>query len=122
MAFVRSSRPRSAHPRSPRLVLAVGQRAFVHAPDGTSRLVSLTNGDGIPGATVLTDGAEVEVLAWRPRGSTGTRYRIRHRSDGGADGWVAAEELRTTAVRATPELEPVSEPHAGFGRPFGSTP
>ena len=121
MAFVPSSRPRSARPRSPRLVLAVGQRAFVHAPGGTSRLVSLTNGDGIPGATALCDGTEVEVLAWRPRGSTGTRYRIRHRSDG-ADGWVAAEELRTTAVRATPELEPVSERYGGFGRPFGSTP
>jgi hypothetical protein len=119
MAFV-PSRQRSARPPSkPRIVLAVGQRAFVHSPADTSRPVLLTDDHGIPGMTGLADGTEVEVLAWRPRGSNGTRYRVCHRIEG-TDGWLAAEELRTTAIRATPEPRPVTEPHTGFGRPFGS--
>jgi hypothetical protein len=119
MAFV-PSRQRSVRPASkPRIVLAVGQRAFVHSPIDTSRVVLLTDDHGNPEGTGLTDGTEVEVLAWRPRGSNGTRYRVCRRIEG-TDGWLAAEELRTTAIRATPEPRPVTEPHSGFGRPFGS--
>ena len=120
MAFV-PSRPRPPRAaRQPRIVLAVGQRAFVHSPTDTSRLVALTNDHGIPGAMALRDGTEVEVLAWRPRGSAGTRYRVCHRVDG-TDGWLAAEELRTTAIRSTHEPPPAMEPPSGFGRPFGSS-
>jgi hypothetical protein len=39
----------------------------------------------------------------------------------GTDGWLAAEELRTTAIRSTPEPPPAMEPPSGFGRPFGSS-
>jgi hypothetical protein len=91
----------------------------VHASGDTSHIVLLTNDRGIPGATALRDGTEVEVLAWRPRGSAGTRYRVCDRSDG-ADGWVAAEELRTTAIRAITEPRLQEPTSSGFGRPFGS--
>ena len=121
MAFI-SSRSRQVRPERPRLVLAVGQRAFVHSPANVSYGVLLTDNNGNPGAVSLRDGTEVEVLAWRPRGSAGTRYRVCDRSDG-ADGWLAAEELRATAVRATPEPPPAapSSPPDGFGRRFGSS-
>jgi hypothetical protein len=101
-------------------VLAVGQRVFVNTPPNVGYGVLLTDDHGIPGAVALRDGTEVEVLAWRPRGSAGTRYRVCDRSDG-ADGWLAAEELRATAIRTTPEPPPAPViPQSGFGRRFGS--
>jgi len=119
MSFIRS-RSRPARPVGPpRAVLAVGRRVFVHATPDAARLVSLTNEHGIPGAAVLRDGTEVEVLAWRPRGSAGTRYRVCARPDG-TDGWLAADELRTTAVRVVAQPAPEPEPAPGLGRPFGS--
>jgi hypothetical protein len=117
MSFFRS-RPRSGPIAArPRFVLAVGQRAFVHSPAQQSHVVFLTNEHGIPGDTVLRDGSEIEVVAWRPRGLDGTRYRIRGCADG-ADGWLAAEELRTTAAPATPDEHAATAP-AAAGRPFG---
>jgi hypothetical protein len=81
------------------IVLAVGRHVFVNGPLDSSRLVLFTDQYGQCPATVgLQDGAEVEVLAWRPRGSAGTRYRVRDQADG-ADGWLGADELRTTAIR-----------------------
>lgn len=119
MSFFRS-RPRSGPvPARPRLVLAVGQRAFVHSSAQHGHFVSLTNEHGVPGDTVLRDGSEIEVLAWRPRGIDGTRYRIRRCADG-VDGWLAAEELRTTPARATAEPEAATSAPTGAGRPFGA--
>jgi len=106
------------------VVLAVGQRVFINPPGDMSRLVSLTDERGVPAAGALRDGAEVEIIAWRPRGSTGTRYRVRNNSDG-SDGWLAADELRATAIRpvsaapTAPEA-PSSTGYNGAGRPFGS--
>lgn len=115
MSFFRS-RPRSGPgPTRPRLVLAVGQRAFVHSPVRHGDVVFLTNDSGIPGDAVLRDGNEIEVLAWRPRGVAGTRYRIRRCADG-IDGWLGADELRTTRARATAEDD--GTPPNG-SRPFG---
>jgi hypothetical protein len=105
------------------VILAIGQRAFINRPGDAALMVSLTDERGVPAAT-LSDGVEVEIIAWRPRGSTGTRYRVRNHSDG-SDGWRAAEELRTTALRP-PAPEPIaratSSPtgYYGPGRPFGS--
>ncbi len=121
MSFFRS-RPRSGPVAAqPRFVLAVGQRAFVHSPPQQSHVVFLTNEHGIPGDTVLRDGSEIEVVAWRPRGLDGTRYRIRGCADG-VDGWLAAEELRTTATPARPVApeQELAVPPPGHGRPFGS--
>jgi hypothetical protein len=120
MGFIPSRTRHAPRVERPRLVLAVGQRAFVQSPPNVSYGVLLTDDHGNPGAVALRDGTEVEVLAWRPRGSTGTRYRVCDRSDG-ADGWLAAEELRATAVRTTPEPPPAAPPPSdGFGRRFGS--
>ena len=124
MPFI-PSRQRSVHPpRRVQVVLAVGQRVFINRPTDTNYPVSLTDERGVPAAAVLSDGAEVEIIAWRPRGSTGTRYRVRNHSDG-SDGWLAANELRATAVRpaaalADPAAAPSSPARHDTGRPFGS--
>src|SRR6185369_15143139 len=89
-----SSRPRGIiSPRATQVILAVGQRAFVHHPGDSPYPVAMTDDQGVPAAAALRDGDEVEILAWRPRGSTGTRYRVRRPADG-ANGWLAATELR----------------------------
>lgn len=120
MAFV-PSRQRPARPAGPaRVVLAVGQRAFVHSAADVARTVFLTNDRGIPGDRALRDGTEVEILGWRPRGSNGTRYRVCDRAVG-TDGWLAAEELRTTASRPQPDPPATTPPPSDpFGRRFGS--
>jgi hypothetical protein len=82
------------------VVLAVGQTVFVHCAPGDIAVV-LTDEAGIPISAGLADGSEVRVLAWRPRGSTGTRYRVRVRRDG-ADGWLGARQLRVTAEAPAP--------------------
>ena len=119
-----SSRSRGiVAPRATQVILAVGQRAFVHHPGDGPYPVAMTDEQGEPAAAALRDGDEVEILAWRPRGSTGTRYRVRRHTDG-AHGWLAANELRRTAVRPAPAAP--SEPSTSMaryhdiGRPFGS--
>jgi hypothetical protein len=110
-------------PRAKQMVLAVGQRAFVHHPIDSPYPVAMTDDQGVPAASALRDGDEVEILAWRPRGSTGTRYCVRRHADG-SHGWLAAAELRRTAARPEPS-EPVEAPqpasrYPDTGRPFGS--
>jgi len=123
MAFV-PSRPRPGpRPVRPagqsRVVLAVGQRAFVNAPSDATGMVLLTDDHGVGGDSALRDGMEVEIIGWRPRGASGTRYRVCDRSSG-SDGWLAAEELRTTTSRPTSVDDvPPSGTHPQ-GRRFGS--
>jgi hypothetical protein len=119
-----SSRPRVVV-RTTQIVLAVGQRAFVNHPGDSPYPVAMTDDQGVPAPAALRDGDEVEILAWRPRGSTGTRYRVRRHADG-ANGWLAAAELRRTAVRPAP-ADPAEAPRSPSsryndmgGRPFGS--
>jgi hypothetical protein len=112
--------------------LAVGQRVFVNSPDVPPRPVALGDESGslFSGAS-LVDGVEVEVLAWRPRGPSDTRYRVR--AADGADGWLAAGNLRRSLVPPPPpssptpaqtavparSSEPPSPPAAARGRRFG---
>jgi hypothetical protein len=103
-------------------VIAVGSRVFVHCIEDASGSVILTDESGTVARSSLADGVVVEVLAWRPRGSGGTRYRVRVGREG-ADGWVAAANLRTTAARPAvappaPTPEPKSQPDMD-GRRFG---
>jgi hypothetical protein len=119
-----SSRQRGiVSPRATPMILAVGQRAFVHHPGDSAYPIAMTDDQGLPAAAAMRDGDEVEILAWRPRGSTGTRYRVRRHADG-ANGWLAATELRRTAVRPAPATaEAPSQPSPRYfdtGRPFGS--
>ena len=117
-----SSRSRVAV-RATQVVLAVGQRAFVNHPSDSPYPIAMTDDQGLPAPASMLDGDEVEILAWRPRGSTGTRYRVRRHTDG-AHGWLAAGELRRTAVRPAP-AEPTEAAQSAaryhdMGRPFGS--
>ena len=120
MAFP-SSRRSIAPPRL-KIVLAIGQRVFVNSPDVPPRPVALGDESGklFSGASLI-DGVEVEVMAWRPRGPSDTRYRVR--AADGADGWLAAGNLRKSLVpppspsSTTPAQMAV--PAEGNGRPFG---
>ena len=124
MPFMPSYRKRPVRPfaKVP-IVLAVGRHVFVHGSLDPSRPVLFTDEHGTcPTSVRRQDGAEVEVLAWRPRGSAGTRYRVRDQADG-ADGWLMADELRTTAIRPpaepTPAAAPGTSPSMRSPRPFG---
>jgi hypothetical protein len=96
MSFQPRSRFTPRPPRVDTVVLAVGQTVFVHCAPGDGAVV-LTDESGSPISAALSDGSEVQVLAWRPRGSHGTRYRVRVRGNS-ADGWLGARQLRPTAV------------------------
>jgi hypothetical protein len=81
----------------------------------------LADDDGRTSQNSLTDGAEVEILAWRPLGARGTRYRVRAREDG-HEGWLAADALRQTAVPLPSEpaqekpVAPTRDAHRKFGQ------
>ena len=76
-------------------VFAVGRRVYVSCAGDRPAEVALTDDSGADAPTGLADGTEVEILAWRPRGSHGTRYRVRATRDG-REGWLAVENLRGT--------------------------
>lgn len=126
MAFLPSRRfvPRPPVRSTP--VMAVGQRVFVNSPGNRSGSVALGDASGkIQSAVYLSDGSEVEVLAWRPRGASDTRYRVRALH--GADGWLPADNLRTALVpppppeSSTPEQTSAAQSAAAdaAGRAFG---
>jgi len=89
-------------------VFAVGRRVYVACVGERLAHVALTDDGGADARTVLADGTEVEILAWRPRGSRGTRYRVRATRDG-REGWLAVDNLRGTPSAASP---PVTAPPA----------
>jgi hypothetical protein len=74
-------------------VFAVGRRMYVACPEEHPARVALTDDAGANALTSLADGTEVEILAWRPRGFAGTRYRVRSTRNG-REGWLAAGSLR----------------------------
>ena len=85
-------------------VFAVGRRVYVaSAGDGLTH-VALTDDAGADARTRLTDGTEVEILAWRPRKFDGTRYRVRVTREG-FEGWLAGDNLRSTPVAISAPME-----------------
>jgi hypothetical protein len=76
-------------------VFAVGRRVYVASPEDRPTHVALTDDAGADSRTRLADGAEVEILAWLPRGSGDTRYRVRSTRNG-LEGWLAVDNLRGT--------------------------
>jgi len=115
---------RRAIPRPPPLsfIIAIGQHAFVHCRTGTAQSVVLGDASGkVMSSTSLADGVEVEVLAWRPRGPTDTRYRVRAIGGDRADGWLFAQSLRRTLI---PPVEAVASLPAppDVARPARSAP
>jgi len=117
--------PRASAPlqkNRPATILSVGRRAYVNCRGR----VALAEDDGRTSPNSLADGAEVEILAWRPLGARGTRYRVRAQQDG-HEGWLAADALRQTAVSVTTapaaQQKPVAPPrpmtrdtHRKFGQ------
>jgi hypothetical protein len=118
--------PRPIRQKGP--VFAVGHAAYV---DCSGYGVTLTDDAGKTALASVSDGAEVEILGWRPRGADGTRYRVRA-ARSGLEGWLAATNLRGSPVAVpaavpapaappTPETQTrtrTAEPRAG-GRRFG---
>jgi len=76
-------------------VFAVGRRVYVACSGGHPADVTLTDAAGADALTRLADGTEVEILAWRPRGSDGTRYCVRA-THNGLVGWLPVDNLRNT--------------------------
>jgi len=89
-------------------VLAVGWRVLVASPAGKGHRVELTDSEGTTTVTSLPHGAEVEILAWRPRRSGATMYRVQPTS-GGKEGWVSGASLK---ARPAPAPRPVPKPVA----------
>ena len=96
----------SRNPRKPTTsgnagpIFGVGRQVFVHCPGGREdRTALFDDKGGVLGS--LIDGAEVEVLAWLPRGSA-TRYLVRA-THTELSGWLGAANLRTTRVRRSAE-------------------
>jgi hypothetical protein len=102
--------------------MAIGQRVFVDSAGSPSGSVPLGDLSGkIASAVRLADGDEVRVLEWRPRGANETRYRVQ--APHGVDGWLPAENLRSTLV-AVPRVAPAGPPRTTMvadsgGRRFG---
>ena len=105
--------PRSTPPpqRTRASALSVGRRVYVNCRGR----VALTEDDGRVSATSLADGAQVEIVAWRP-GGAGTRYRVR--ASEGHEGWLAADALRPTATVAAdqPAATKPTAPPVRFAR------
>ena len=89
-------------------VLAVGWRVLVASPEGKGHRVPLTDSEGTTTVTTVPHGAEVEILAWRPRRSGATMYRVQPTS-GGKEGWVSGASLK---ARPAPAPRPAPKPAA----------
>jgi hypothetical protein len=86
-------------------VFAVGRRVYVACSREHPPHVTLKDDSDAVSRTSLTDGTEVEILAWRPRGFGETRYRVRSTGTG-LEGWLAGDNLRTTQAAVAPPAEP----------------
>jgi hypothetical protein len=97
-------------------VLAVGWRVLVASPAGKGHRVPLTDSEGTTTVTTLPHGAEVEILAWRPRRSGATMYRVQP-TGGGKEGWVSGASLKARPAPPRPVPKP-AEPAAVKVRPI----
>ena len=119
MSFQPPRFPSARPARTSTPVLSVGRRVFVNCPRDEGH-VSLTDALGKGGAGSLPNGAEVEILAWRPRGPGGARYQVQSTRDR-VGGWLSADRLRALAAVApsaspAPAPAPVADPPRRFGR------
>jgi hypothetical protein len=96
--FARSEQGRTAKDGP---ILAVGRRVVVASASSGPRHVTLTHEDGTTVLTTLAPGVEVEILAWRPARSGGTRYRVVP-TQGGVEGWLGAANLRPHLIPPPP--------------------
>ena len=86
-------------------VFAVGRRVFIGGAGDRSAHVTLTDDADRPRA-LLSEGAEVTIVAWRPGWASTTRYCVRV-TDSGLEGWLPAGDLRSTkAALSSPPAAP----------------
>ena len=104
MSFQPPRFPTARPARASTPVLSVGRRVVVRSPRDDGR-VALTDALGTADVGSLPDGAEVEILAWRPRGPGGARYQVQSTRDG-LEGWVSADHLRAPGALARGAAEP----------------
>ena len=90
-------------------VFAVGRRVYVACSEDHPAPVTLTDAAGTNALTRVADGTEVEILAWRPRGSDGTRYCVRSTCNG-VMGWLPVDNLRNTRAAIPVPAEAPSIP------------
>lgn len=81
-------------------VISVGARALIAPLAGTSA-GTLTDENGIATDQTLAADVEVEIVAWRPRGRGGNRYRVRSLADG-VEGWIDGSMIRKQPRPAVP--------------------
>jgi len=105
MAFIPSFR-RSPLGRGKTPVFAVGSRMYVACAEEPQARVTLTDDGGATSVATATDGTEVDIVAWRPNGSHGTRYCVRS-FEGRFEGWLPAMNLRRSL---SPILVPPAPP------------
>ena len=129
MSFTWRPRRGPAPVRARGPVYAVGQRVSVTCSAGQPTRVKLTDDAGSRELGSVAEGTEVEILAWRPNGWRGTRYRVRA-AGGGVEGWLDVGSLRGSEDVVAPawvgarSLDDgarvaASEPSVDTGRRFG---
>ena len=117
MSFQPPRFPTARPSRASSPVLSVGRRVVVRCTREEGS-VALTDALGTTDAGSLPDGAEVEILAWRPRGPGGARYQVQSTRDR-LEGWVSADHLRAPAALARAAAEPQPAPVEDSPRRFG---
>src|SRR5262249_59171730 len=75
-------------------VIAVGFRAIVRLPPHGGDGVTLASEDGLTALRTVQVGAEVDITAWRSRGSAPALYRVLIRHEG-KEGWTSAASLES---------------------------
>jgi hypothetical protein len=85
-AYRATSRP---HAAAKGTVFAVGRRVYVAC---SVACVTLTDDAGEKSVGSLKRGTQVEILAWRPLGSNGTRYQVRSTLTG-VEGWLGVGNI-----------------------------
>ena len=97
MAFFKTPPPKSpTRLNKNELILCVGWHAFVNWPRTTGRApvpVPMSDAHGEPIDNDLTDGQEVEILAWHPHAREGLSYQVRRLTDRKV-WWIRAHYLR----------------------------
>jgi hypothetical protein len=101
----RSAAPASLRGRTPSTVFPIGRRVFVACTGASLTRVTLTDDSGETPRGSLRDGAEVEIVAWRPHGPRGTRYLVRAASKA-LEGWLGAAEVRGSKTKPAAAIRP----------------
>jgi hypothetical protein len=87
-------------------VCAGGRRVSVACAGDRPAPVALTDDADAHALTRLAAGSAVEILAWRPRGSDGTRYHVQSTRNG-REGGLAGHNVRSTPAAGSAPTEPL---------------